>query len=129
MTLGRLVVAWLAVAAWTMVATVAVPLLVATLSKPVEQTGVLTQVPGSLLKWCLFEALVLTLLATLWFDSLGSGGWWLVFLLIGVLAIGPKWLSVFDRADRPRRIATVVGAGGDLARYVVAGAILAWLLR
>src|SRR5690606_38271222 len=35
------------------------------------------------------EALLVTLLGTLWFASLGSGGWWLVFPLIGLLMEWP----------------------------------------
>ena len=112
MTLGRLVLAWLAVAAWTTVALF------------VEKTAnTATPIDTSLLKWRLVEALVLTLLAALWFASLGSGGWWLLFLLFGVLAIGPRWLGAFAQ---PR---TFVWLCADLARYVVAGAILAWMLR
>jgi hypothetical protein len=111
-TLGRLVLAWLAVAAWITVAS-----LIETAANAA------TPIDPSLLKWRLVEALVLTLLATLWFASLGSGGWWLPFLLFGVLAIGPRWLGAFAQ---PR---TFVWLCADLARYVVAGAILAWMLR
>jgi hypothetical protein len=110
-TLGLLVLAWLAVAAWTTVALF------------VEKTANAAALDTSLLKWRLVEALVLTLLAALWFGSLGSGGWWLLFLLFGVLAIGPRWLG----ASSQRR--TLVWLCADLARYVVAGAILASLLR
>ncbi|HYL54998.1 MAG TPA: hypothetical protein VEU73_05430 [Gemmatimonadales bacterium] len=120
MTLGRLALAWLAVAVWTMAVTFGVTLLVA--AKPVDQTAALAVIPKSLLTWRLVEALVLTLCAALWFGSLGSGGWWLLFLLIGVLAIGPRWQSAFNRSH-------LVEVLADLARYVVAGAILAWLLR
>jgi len=68
----------------------------------------------------LLEAVVLTLLGSLCFDSLGSGGWWLLFLLIGLLAAYPvRW-------SEPNRD-LVVGLM-DTARYVVAGAILAWRL-
>ena len=112
MTLGRLVLAWLAAAAWTTVAFF------------VEKTASTAMaLDTSLLQWRLVEALVLTLLAALWFGSLGSGGWWLLFMLFGVLAIGPRWLRAFAQ---PR---TLVWLGADLARYLVAGAILAWMLR
>ena len=120
MTLGRLVLAWLAVAAWTMAVTFGVTLLVAI--KPVDPTAAPTIIPKPLLTWRLVEALVLTLWAALWFGSLGSGGWWLLFVLIGVVAIGPRWLNGFGRS----RLLEVLA---DLARFVVAGAILAWILR
>lgn len=129
MTLGRLVVAWLAVAAWTMVATFAVPLLVAALARPPGQTGVWASTGMSVVWWRPIEALALTLLAALWFESLGSGGWWLLFLLVGFLAIGPRWVSAFAQAERRLRMLQFVGVCADLARYVVAGAVLAWILR
>ncbi len=126
MTLGRLVLAWVPVAVWFVLATHAIPLLVAALSKPAGQSGVWTAVALPLLKWRLVEAGLLTLFASLWFDSLGSGGWWLLFLLVGALATIPMWLP--PRSDLLPRRARVAGAGADLARYVVAGAILAWRL-
>lgn len=73
------------------------------------------------------EAFVLTLLATLWFGSLGHGGWLLVFLLLGVLVSG---------AERGLRFALLRSSGTaelrlfglGVAKYVAAGAILAWRL-
>jgi hypothetical protein len=73
------------------------------------------------------EALVLTLLAGLWFASLGSGGWPLVFLLIGVLVSG---------AERGLRSALLRSPAGPelrgfalgVVRYLVAGGVLAWSL-
>jgi hypothetical protein len=76
---------------------------------------------------CLVEAGLLTLLAALWFGSLGSGGWLLVFFLIGVLAAGPErglrsaFLRSFTRSDLRFLIL-------DVARYMAAGALLAWRL-
>ncbi len=122
MTLGQLVVAWLAVAAWMIVTTVVALRLVAAMMTPPGQAGMGAMVPKTLVWWRVIEALLLTLLGGLWFGSLGSGGWWLPFLLVGVLAIGPRWLSALDRSG-------VVAALVDLARYVVSGAILAWILR
>ena len=52
------------------------------------------------------EALALTLLGALWFGSLGSGGWVLVFLLVGMLASG------MGERTTPR------GGGGSLARSI-----------
>ena len=73
------------------------------------------------------EALALTLLAVLWFASLGHGSWLLIFLLLGCLVSG---------AERGLRFALLRSGGGaelrgfglGVARYVVAGAILAWSL-
>jgi len=115
-TLTRLMLAWLPVALWFAVA------------PPIGQ-----RVDGGVGpryfvwtydRWAvtgrLLEALVVTLLGSLWFDTLGSGGWWLLFFLIGLLVAYPvRW------AERQRDL--VVGLM-DTARYVVAGAILAWRL-
>jgi len=60
------------------------------------------------------EALLLALFAGLWFGSLGSGAWWLVFLLLGGLMAWP--------------VRSLAGAA-RIARVVVAGALLAWTLR
>jgi hypothetical protein len=72
------------------------------------------------------EALLLTLLGALWFASLGSGGWWLVFGLVGALREYPP-----ARARRgPERPAgpTIGGALLGVLRTVVAGGLLAWRL-
>jgi hypothetical protein len=60
------------------------------------------------------EALLLALFAGLWFGSLGSGAWWLVFLLLGGLMAWP--------------VRSLAGAG-RIARVVAAGALLAWTLH
>ena len=60
------------------------------------------------------EALLLALFAALWFGSLGSGAWWLVFLLVGGLMAWP--------------VRSLAGAA-RIARVVVAGGLLAWILR
>lgn len=129
MTLARLVLAWVPVAAWFMIATVATARLTAALPRPPGQPGEGVEWPTAplpgVLKWRLVESAVLTLFASLWFDSLGSGGWGLVFLLVGVLVAVPAWLV--RRPELPRRPA-LVAVGVDVARYAVAGAILAWRL-
>ena len=116
MTLTRLILAWLPVAAWFVVA------------PPIGYRVDVVVGPRYFVwaydRWTvtgrLLEAVVVTLLGSLWFDSLGSGGWWLLFLLIGLLVAYPvRW------AERKREL--VVGLM-DTARYVVAGAILAWRL-
>jgi hypothetical protein len=114
-TLTRLVFAWLPVAVWFVVA------------PPLGDRGD-GVAGGKYFVWTydrwivtgrLLEAVVVTLLGSLWFDTLGSGGWWLLFLLIGLLAAYPaRWQRKQDLA---------VGLM-DTARYVVAGALLAWRL-
>jgi hypothetical protein len=59
------------------------------------------------------EAMLLALFAGLWFGSLGAGGWWLVFALVGALMEWP--------------VRTIPGATRIL-RIVVAGGLLAWRL-
>jgi len=77
------------------------------------------------------EALVVTLFAALWFGSLGSGGWVVLFLLVGALAGGA------DRWVRRRLAAAVPPAPAaddlkllalTLARYLAAGGLCAWCL-
>jgi len=77
--------------------------------------------------WRLAEAGVLTLLASLWFDSLGSGGWGLLFVLVGLLVAFPRRLVMWRHVDALRRRHLMMHALADLARYVVAGALLSSL--
>jgi hypothetical protein len=73
------------------------------------------------------EALVLTLLAALWFDSLGHGGWLLVFSLLGLLASGgDRWLRHRLLGTRARDELWPLAAG--VLRYILAGLICAWRL-
>jgi len=96
-TLGRLALAWLPVALWFLAV----------------DWGVRRAPPNY---WLAGEAGLLTLFASLWFDSLGSGGWWVLFLLVGAIAAGlPR---------RPAWRAALI----DVGRYLVAGGILAWRL-
>jgi hypothetical protein len=69
---------------------------------------------------------LLTLLGALWFASLGTGAWWLVFTLIG----GLMELAVTTGGKRPRQRDWVELAARLLgvARVVVAGGWLAWQL-
>ena len=71
--------------------------------------------------WRALEAAAVTLFGSLWFDSLGHGGWWLLFAIVGAL-VGVQRLW----QGEPR--AELRGLAVDLARYVIAGAILAWRL-
>jgi hypothetical protein len=75
----------------------------------------------------LAEAMVLTLLAGLWFASLGSGGWPLVFLLVGVLVAGAERGLRSALLRSPVR-AEVRGFAIGVIRYLAAGGVLAWRL-
>lgn len=107
MTLPRLVLAWLPVAVWFLFVGWAVPRLRLGAQLPTRAWIAAT----------LGESLVITLVASLWFDSLGSGGWWLLFALFGLLAAGLP--------SRPGLTAVLV----TVVRYVGAGGLLAWRLR
>jgi hypothetical protein len=73
------------------------------------------------------EALVLTLLAALWFGALGHGGWPLLFVLLGALAGGAdRWLGARLSGAPARKLLWRLAF--DLARYLAAGAICAWRL-
>jgi len=78
--------------------------------------------------WRLVEAAVVTLFASLWFDSLGAGGWWLLFFLVGLLVAFPRRLVMWQHVEPQRRRHLLAHAGLDVARYVAAGALLAWRL-
>ncbi len=72
-----------------------------------------------------FEALILTLIAALWFDSLGHGGWVVLFLLLGALPAGDRWV---------RRLAGGPSGGetgyfvASLLKYLLGGLVCFWLL-
>ncbi len=125
MTLGRLVVAWAVVVLWFAIATIATAVLVAR-SMPAPAGGDPVRARNRALTWRLIEAGVLTLVASLWFDSLGGGEWWLLFLLIGALVAFPAWFRS-GSGEIPRR-ALVANSIADLVRYLIAGALLAWRL-
>jgi hypothetical protein len=73
-----------------------------------------------------FEALVLTLVAALWFGSLGYGGWVVLFLLLGALPAGDRWAR--------RRLAGAPARGetrafvASLLKYLLAGLVCVWRL-
>lgn len=124
MTLGRLVLAWLPVAA------------LFALAPPVGYRWDLPPSPRAVvwwfnrweIGWRVAEAGLVTLFAALWFDSLGAGEWWLLFLLVGLLVAFPRRLVMWRHVETPRRRHLLVHAGLDVARYVAAGALLAWRL-
>jgi len=124
-TLGRIVFAWIVVGAWFEIATFLTTYIVNRLAVPPDAT-VYVGVPTFVLKRRLVEAALLTLIASLWFDSLGSGAWWMLFLLFGLLVASPKWFT--PAAEGMARRAIVTDIVCDVARYVAAGALLAWRL-
>lgn len=72
------------------------------------------------------EALLFALIAGLWFASLGHGGWWLVFGLIGLLVEWAAWMRVADMDDTPFPPLVHVLLGG--LRGAAAGGVLSVLL-
>jgi len=125
MTLGRLALAWIVVAAWFEIAAYVTHYIVTKLVIPPGAT-VDTGIPTHLIKRRAVEAALVSLIASLWFDSIGSGESWLLFLLIGALVTSPAW---FVRALDPiPKRAIVADTVCNLLRYVVAGALLAWRL-
>lgn len=124
MTLGRLFLAWLPVAA---LFAVAPPLGYRWDSQP-DQRFVPWVLNTWESGWRAAEAAVVTLFASLWFDSLGAGGWWLLFLLVGLLVAFPRRLVMWRHAEPLTRRHLLAHAGLDVSRYVVAGALLAWRL-
>lgn len=72
------------------------------------------------------EAILLAMFAALWFASLGSGGWWILFAVLGLLIEGP--IRARHRAElpadapgwKPVLLGTlrIVGAGGILSRLL-----------
>ena len=121
MTLGRLVLAWIPVAiVFIIVGGVGIPFRNADPTKP----GRMWTFTKSDVVWRALEALVATLFGSLWFDSLGSGEWWLVFLLVGLMVSSAR----VQGPAPPQRRETIVRTARDVLRYVLAGAVLAWRL-
>lgn len=110
MTLGRLVLAWLPVAVWFTGAGALARRLTMS-GKPLPALAVRASV----------EAALLTLLASLWFDSLGAGAWWLPASLIGAL------VALAGMTALPRRTVVLLFLL-DVLRYAGAGALLVWRL-
>jgi hypothetical protein len=116
MALSRLALAWLAVTTWLLLW----ELLVTRLG-PARGNGRLRRT-----RVFLVEALLLTLFGALWFGSLGTGEWWLVFGLVGALR---EWPGPPGR--RPAEEFDPIGIGLSVLRVLrtmIAGGILAWRL-
>jgi hypothetical protein len=126
-TLGRLFLAWLPVAAlFAVTPPIGYPW--GGGGEVVEQRVFVWKFNRWEVGWRIGEAAVVTLFASLWFDSLGAGGWWLLFFLVGLLVAFPRRLVMWQHVEPPRRRHLLAHAGLDVARYVAAGALLAWRL-
>jgi hypothetical protein len=123
-TFGRLVVAWLPVAALFCLA----PPLGYRWDQPPDERLFAWQPNRWECQWRLAEAGAVTLFASLWFDSLGSGGWWLLFLLVGGLVAFPRRLVMWQHVEPLRRRHLLAHAVLDVIRYMLAGGLLAWSL-
>jgi hypothetical protein len=123
-TLGRLLLAWLPVAALFVVA----PPIGERWDASIGTAYFVWSYSRWEVLWRLVEAVVVVLFASLWFDTLGAGGWWLLFFLVGLLVAFPRRLVLWRSVEPPRRRALLVHAWLDVARYVAAGGLLAWRL-
>src|SRR5258705_10710619 len=75
--------------------------------------------------WRLAEAGVVTRFASVWFDSLGAGGWWLLFFLIGLLVAFPRRLVMWQHVEAQRRRHLLAHAGPGLAPDAAGGGLRA----
>jgi len=123
-SLGRLLLAWLPVAALFVVA----PPIRDRWEGVVGQGYFVWSYSRWEVWWRLVEAAVVVLFGSLWFDTLGAGGWGVLFFLVGLLVAFPRRLVMWQYVEPPRRRALLVHAGLDVARYVAAGGLLAWRL-
>jgi len=123
-TFGRLLLAGLPVAVWFVLAAWGRWWL-RVRSAPEAAVGLPSPVSSRAIGWLVAEAAGVTLFASLWFDSLGSGGWWVLFGLVGFLVGFPGRIREAAALPGVRGLA-LRDAAFDLARYVGAGGILAW---
>jgi hypothetical protein len=123
-TFGRLIVAWLPVAVLFAVA----PPIGYRWELPLDERSLTWAFNQWEIGWRIAEAGVVTLFASLWFDSLGASGWWLLFLLVGLLVGFPRRLVMWQHVEPLRRRHLLIHALADVGRYVIAGGLLARLL-
>ena len=125
MSLQRLLLAWLAVGVWFLAVQWTARRVGLRAGDPPHPRA-----PGAGSVWAIaLEAAGVTMFGSLWFDSLGHGGWWLLFLLVGLLAAFAPRLGDPPPAP-PRALRTRLLSGlVDVGRYVGAGAVLAWRLH
>jgi len=89
---------------------------------PHERAPMLRRPPGAYF----IEALLLALIAGLWFGSLGHGGWMLLFGLVGLLVEWTGWMRIAGEMEPPLPALVHIMLGG--ARGVAAGGLLAFSL-
>jgi hypothetical protein len=89
---------------------------------PHERAAMLRRPPGAYF----IEALLLALIAGLWFGSLGHGGWMLLFGLVGLLVEWTGWMRIAGEVEPPLPALVHIVLGG--ARGVAAGGLLAFAL-
>ncbi len=117
MSLTRVVVGWLLVSAWFAVA----DLILARLRGPDLSPR------GPAPRWLpIVEGFLFTLFAALWFGSLGSGGWVLLFIMLALLFELPVRLRDAVQRSRPKGLAMAVGVG--VVRTLVAAGVLSLLM-
>jgi hypothetical protein len=117
MSLLRLVLGWAAVTAWYFL----FELIEQRILGPAPATGRFRA------GWMVYvaDALLFTLFASLWFASLGRGGWVLLFLMVGLVVEGPaRFRDGSGTMDLSRKGLLRLAMG--IVRIVVAGGILAW---
>jgi len=120
MALTRIVLGWMA--AWLLFLTwEAVESKVAGGAREPGRT-VLRRAPGAYF----IEALLFALIAGLWFASLGHGGGWLLFALMGLLVEWAAWMRVANMDDTPFPPLLHVLLGG--VRGAAAGGVLSLIL-
>ena len=113
MTLGHLLIAAAAVAAWFI-----------GWGWMVARTGLESERGRPLVE--VTEAVFLTMFASLWFASLGHGEWWVLFGVVALLIEGPARLR--HRAGMPPAPVAWRQVLLGVARMMGAGALLATLL-
>ncbi len=120
MALREIGISWLLVAGWFLIWEVAAARL--------ERRGNAGGWFRTPVQIYLAEALLLTLFGALWFGSLGTGGWPIMFGLLGLLMEWPGPLRSGHRTPiPPGRRARVTGAG--ILRVIAAGTIMWWRMR
>ena len=116
MSLTRVILGWLAVTAWFAIA------------DAVLNTLRGSNAPRGARPWWLplIEGLFFTLFAALWFGSMGTGGWVLLFLMLGLLVELPPRLRDSTQRAHPTGLAMATGVG--LVRTLVAAGLLSLVM-